>query len=71
MFGPDTDRPLHRIRVTLSRTGAEAVFTPSIEHFDGAEVPPGLVQVADVVTVDDERTYARWSTGQLPELNGS
>lgn len=70
-FGPDIDRPIHRLRVAVSRTGAEAVFTPSAEHFEGGDVPADLVLVADVITVNDEHTYARYSTGQLPEFNGA
>ncbi|MET8428703.1 hypothetical protein [Nocardia sp. NPDC004860] len=70
-FGPEVDRPIHRVRVAVDRTGAEAVFTPSAEHFDGGEVPADLMQVADVITVNDERTYARYPTGQLPEFNGA
>ena len=71
VFGPDIDQPIHRVRVTVSRTGAEAVFTPSAEHFQDHEIPADLVQVADVVTVNDEHTYARYSTGALPEIDGA
>lgn len=53
----------------MSRTHAEAVFVPSANHFDGGEVPGEIVQVADVVTVDTEETFARYSTGELPELD--
>ncbi|WP_245663208.1 hypothetical protein [Nocardia inohanensis] len=67
MFGPETDRPVHRLRVAVSRTNAEAVFTPSAAHFDGGTVPADLVRVADVVTVDTEETYARYATGQVPD----
>ncbi|GAB4588499.1 hypothetical protein [Nocardia sp. IFM 10818] len=49
-------------------TGAEAVFVPSVSHFESGEVPAELVRAADVITVDDRHTYARWSTGELPEL---
>ncbi|GAB0108377.1 hypothetical protein JMUB6875_73930 [Nocardia sp. JMUB6875] len=68
VLGPDTDRPLHRVRVAVSRVGAEAVFTPSLEHFDRGRVPAELVAVADIITVDTEETFARYSTGELPEL---
>lgn len=70
-FGPDIDQPIHRVRVTVSRTRAEAVFTPSAAHFEGGEIPADLVQVADVITVNDEHTYARYATGELPEFNGA
>ncbi|WP_258081352.1 hypothetical protein [Nocardia nova] len=40
-------------------------------HFDNAAVPPTLVRVADVITVEPEYIYARWANGQLPaELGG-
>ncbi|MBL1075474.1 hypothetical protein JK358_13830 [Nocardia sp. 2] len=68
-FGPEVDRPVHRIRVTVSRIGAEAVFTPSKHHFDGEEVPAELVQVVDVVTADSAETYARRATGAV-EIGG-
>ncbi|MEV6774350.1 hypothetical protein AB0N05_37515 [Nocardia sp. NPDC051030] len=70
-FGPEVDCPIHRVHVAVARIEAEAVFTPSIEHFDGGEVPADLVQVADVITVADEHTYARYSTGQMPEFHGA
>lgn len=68
-FDSGTDRPVHRIKVAVSRTRAEAVFVPSADHFDGGEVPGELVQAADVVTVDTEETFARCATGALPELD--
>ncbi|WP_306355822.1 MULTISPECIES: hypothetical protein [unclassified Nocardia] len=70
-FGPDIDQPIHRLCVAAGRTRAEAVFVPSAAHFDGSRVPVELVQVADVITVDDVHTYARHSTGQLPQFNGA
>ncbi|GAB2454413.1 hypothetical protein [Nocardia tengchongensis] len=68
---PATDRPIHRLHVMLTRIEADAVFVPSAAHFDGGTIPSEVVQVADVVTVDDERTVARYSTGQLPETSGA
>lgn len=70
-FGPEVDQPIHRVRVTISRTGAEAIFTPSAEHFPGCEIPAELVRVADVVTVNDQHTYARYSNGRLPDLDSA
>ncbi|WP_433567002.1 hypothetical protein ACQP1O_18555 [Nocardia sp. CA-151230] len=67
VFGPDTDRPVHRLRVAVSRTGAAAVFVPGPRHFDDARVPAALVAAADVVTVDTEQTYARTSAPTLGE----
>ncbi|MFJ4652525.1 hypothetical protein ACIP5Y_14775 [Nocardia sp. NPDC088792] len=67
VFGPRTDRPLHRLRMLVSSLALEAVIVPSIEHFDGGEVPAELVAVADIITVSPENTYARYSTGRVPE----
>ncbi|MFE3793587.1 hypothetical protein KHQ06_11935 [Nocardia tengchongensis] len=59
VFGPETDRPMHRLRVLASRLSAEAILTPSLEHLGGS-VPAPVVEVADVITVSPEETYARW-----------
>lgn len=59
VFGPETDRPILRVRTAVSRMEADAVITPSLAHFDG-EVPDDVVQVADIITVHPENTYARW-----------
>lgn len=67
VFGPRTDRPVHRLRMLVSRLALEAVIVPSIEHFDGGAVPAELVAVADIITVSPENTYARYATGQVPE----
>lgn len=61
--GYDTGEWLGTIAV---RVGADAVFIPSVQHFDCAAVPPALVEAADVITVEPEYTYARWADGQLP-----
>ncbi|MFE5283886.1 hypothetical protein ACFRAQ_02800 [Nocardia sp. NPDC056611] len=65
-FGPWTDRPVHRLRVLVSRLALEAVIVPSVEHFEGGCVPAELVAVTDVITVTPENTYARYATGELP-----
>ncbi|MEV6767320.1 hypothetical protein AB0N05_01675 [Nocardia sp. NPDC051030] len=62
VFGPRTDRPLHRLRVLVSRLDLDAVIVPSIEHFEGGEVPVELVEVADIITVQPRNTYARYAT---------
>ncbi len=66
VFTDTTERPAYRLRVCVSRVGAEAVFAPSLEHFTDCRVPAEVVAVADVVTVTPEATFARWSTGELP-----
>ncbi|MEV6773381.1 hypothetical protein AB0N05_32590 [Nocardia sp. NPDC051030] len=66
IFGPETDRPLLRVRTAVSRLDADAVITPSLEHFDG-QVPDDVVEVADVITVSPENTYARWVLPPPPE----
>ncbi|MEC3952522.1 hypothetical protein VMT65_05715 [Nocardia sp. CDC153] len=70
-FSAQTDKPVYRLKVILERLGTvEAVFTPSVAHFDG-EIPAELVQVADVITVHPEQTFARWSAGELPDLSSA
>ncbi|WP_280471671.1 hypothetical protein [Nocardia cyriacigeorgica] len=65
VFGPSVAEPLERLVAVASGLAVDAVFVPSVDHF-GGDVPAALVRITDVITVDDERTYARWSTGQLP-----
>lgn len=65
-FGPWTDRPVHRLRVLISRLELDAVIVPSVEHFDNGCVPSELVALADIITVWPEHTYARYATGELP-----
>lgn len=70
VFGLAVDDPVGELVCVVERADAEAVFVPSLEHFDGC-VPRALVSVADVVTVVPRYTYARWATGALPtELDG-
>ncbi|WP_433566926.1 hypothetical protein ACQP1O_18115 [Nocardia sp. CA-151230] len=65
-FSEHTDKPTYRLKVILERMSTvEAVITPSAAHFDG-DIPGELVQVTDVITVNPEMTYARWSDGELP-----
>ncbi|WP_040840271.1 hypothetical protein [Nocardia brevicatena] len=71
VFGPNAEDPIGELVHAIGRAEAEALFVPGLEHFDGI-VPRTLVSVADVITVTPQRTYARWSTGQLPaELDGA
>ncbi|WP_051175524.1 hypothetical protein [Nocardia exalbida] len=62
VFGPETDSPLSRLLNVIRRTDVDAVIAPGLKHF-GFEVPSELVEVADVVTVNPQRTYARWAPG--------
>ncbi|QLY31256.1 hypothetical protein [Nocardia huaxiensis] len=66
VFSQRTDDPIQRLINVIRNTGAEAIVVPSADHF-GGDIPEALVRVADVITVQPERTYARWSAGQLPE----
>ncbi|MGW4243114.1 hypothetical protein [Nocardia sp. NPDC004722] len=59
IFGPETDRPMLRVRTTLSRLAADAVIVPSLAHL-GGRIPDDLVEIADIITVSPENTYARW-----------
>ncbi|GAB0102735.1 hypothetical protein JMUB6875_17050 [Nocardia sp. JMUB6875] len=64
VFGPEVADKAHRVRVAVSRTRSVAVFVPSIEHLEGG-IPGEIIEVADVVTVAPENTYAR--TPEQPE----
>ncbi|MEU1426457.1 hypothetical protein ABZ412_05195 [Nocardia sp. NPDC005746] len=64
VFGPETDRPLVRVRTLVSRMEADAVIIPSLAHF-GGHIPDDIVQVADIITVSPENTYARWAIPPL------
>ncbi|WP_040839799.1 hypothetical protein [Nocardia brevicatena] len=71
VFDDLTEDPIGELVHAIGRAEAEALFIPSLEHFDGI-VPRTLVSIADVVTVNPAYTYARWSTGQLPaEVDGA
>lgn len=58
VFSERTDDPVRRLLNVATHTEAVAVFAPSEKHF-GGPVPPSLVNVCDVVTVDDEHTRSR------------
>ncbi|QLY32164.1 hypothetical protein [Nocardia huaxiensis] len=66
VFNENTDDPIRRLINVVLRVGAEAVVVPGIAHF-GGRIPEELVRVVDVITVEPQRTYARWSAGQLPD----
>ncbi|MEV6102444.1 hypothetical protein [Nocardia sp. NPDC051981] len=50
---------LARLKAQATRLDAEAVFVPSLAHFDGEELPGSLVRQLDVITVHPEETYSR------------
>lgn len=58
-FGERTDAPTQRLCTVVARMDAAAVIAPSVLHFDTASIPPELIQLADVVTVDNHATYTR------------
>lgn len=64
-FGPRVDDPQQRLITIVESLRPEAVFVIAATHFDGSEVPPALIRLADVITVDDEHTYARWGGGRI------
>ncbi|WP_405137959.1 hypothetical protein [Nocardia sp. NBC_01388] len=75
IFDPKFGRPpLARLKSQATRLDAEAVLVPSLEHFEGGEVPGTLVQQLDVITADSEETYARRPmpglVGRLSENRG-
>ncbi|MEV0467858.1 hypothetical protein AB0I30_00290 [Nocardia tengchongensis] len=59
-FSGHTDYPVQRLILVVRTTGAEAVFVPNLTHLGGS-VPEELLQVADVITIEPEATYARWA----------
>ncbi|NNH74795.1 hypothetical protein HLB23_33935 [Nocardia uniformis] len=64
VFGSNTDQPLHRLRIAVERTHADAVVVPSVDHFAGGQIPTELQAVATIITVSPEqslpRSTARW-----------
>lgn len=66
VFGPHTDRPIHRLRVLVSRLDVDAIITPNLEHLGGV-APDEIVQFADVITVETQETYARWIIAPVRE----
>ncbi|GAB2539455.1 hypothetical protein [Nocardia heshunensis] len=69
LYDPASGRPpLARLKAQATRLNAEAVFVPSLEHFEEGEVPGALVQKLDVVTVHPESTYARRAMPPLRDL---
>ncbi|MGW4244577.1 hypothetical protein [Nocardia sp. NPDC004722] len=63
VYDPTGGRPpLARLKAQATRLVAEAVFTPSLEHFETGEPPATLVRRLDVVTMHPESTYSRQTT---------
>ncbi|MFC8382139.1 hypothetical protein [Nocardia sp. NPDC057272] len=58
VFDARTQNPMSELIGIAQRTKAEAVFTPHRRHL-GTDVPDLLVRTCDVITVDDQMTYAR------------
>ncbi|MQY19349.1 hypothetical protein [Nocardia macrotermitis] len=54
--------PIAQLRAVVDRFEANAIFTPSLEHFEDQEPPAELIAVADVITVHDGHTYAQLNT---------
>lgn len=68
VYDPISDRPpFARLKAQATRLDAEAVFVPSLEHFEEGEAPGSLVQRMDVVTVHPESTYSRRVLPPLPD----
>ncbi|WP_306356897.1 MULTISPECIES: hypothetical protein [unclassified Nocardia] len=60
VYDPKFGRPpLARLKAQATRLDAVAVIVPGPEHFEGGQVPAGLVEQLDVITVNPEVTYAR------------
>lgn len=68
VFSLRTPDPITQLIAAVRRSGSEAVFTPHLGHL-GAEMPIVLVRTCDVITMDNETTYARSYFGiQIPQL---
>ncbi|MDR7170107.1 hypothetical protein J2W56_003858 [Nocardia kruczakiae] len=63
--------PIQQLIDAVVRLDAEAVVVPSLDHFADRVIPADLLAITDVVTVTPEHTYARWASGELPELKGT
>ncbi|MFI1914559.1 hypothetical protein [Nocardia sp. NPDC020380] len=69
VYDPKSERPpLARLKAQATRLDAEAVFVPSLEHFEEGEAPGSLVQRLDVVTVHPESAYSRRSMPPIRDL---
>ncbi|GGN94277.1 hypothetical protein [Nocardia rhizosphaerihabitans] len=58
VFTARTADPVTGLITIVRRINAEAVLAPHRRHL-GVEIPLALVGTCDVITVDDESTYAR------------
>ncbi len=58
VFGPRTDARIARLVSAVETADAEAVFVPSLWHFD-SHLPSELMQLTDVITLTPLRTYSR------------
>ncbi|MEV6067610.1 hypothetical protein AB0L82_13730 [Nocardia sp. NPDC052001] len=60
IYDPKFGRPpFARLKAQATRLDAEAVLVPSVEHFDGEEMPGVLVRELDVITVTPFRRTLR------------
>ncbi|MBL1077575.1 hypothetical protein JK358_24520 [Nocardia sp. 2] len=70
VFGAGTDRPVHRLRVSITRLKVDAVIVPSLAHLGGT-VPTEVGSVAAVITVWPEEIHHRTVAAQaVCERNG-
>ncbi|MFE3190522.1 hypothetical protein ACFXHA_16015 [Nocardia sp. NPDC059240] len=68
LYDPVSGRPpFARLKAQATRLDAEAVFVPSLSHFEDGQAPCSLVQRLDVVTVHPESTYSRRVPPPLPD----
>ncbi|WP_405132940.1 hypothetical protein [Nocardia sp. NBC_01388] len=70
-FSARTDHPVDRLANVVANLKVDAVIVPGPQHFETRQIPAQIVQIADVITVEPQSTYARRATGELPELNGA
>ncbi len=67
VFGANVYEPVQALQQIVRSQKIDAVVVPSLAHFEADAPPRELVQITDVITVSPEYTYARRSTGALPE----
>ncbi|WP_051047415.1 hypothetical protein [Nocardia asiatica] len=60
VFNASTSAAVQRLINVVQELRIEAVLTPGLQHLGSGDVPKDLVAVVDVITVNPERTYARW-----------
>ncbi|MVU77153.1 hypothetical protein GPX89_07810 [Nocardia sp. ET3-3] len=59
VFSERTKDRVHRLRVAIDRLDVEAVIVPTVEHFDGGDIPDEIREMAGVLILNPEVKYLR------------